>query len=50
VRAAGGTIDLETPGAGVEVSPLVSYAGEGLDSLCAGRSFRSAFDVHLQVR
>lgn len=34
---------------GVEVSPTVSYAGEGLQDLCAERVLRQAYDVFLQV-
>lgn len=46
VRAAGGTVESEE---GVEVSPLVSYAGEGLEPCCSGKTFREPFDVHLQA-
>jgi UDP-N-acetylglucosamine/UDP-N-acetylgalactosamine diphosphorylase len=45
IEAAGGRVEAKGPG--VEVSPLVSYAGEGLNGL-ADRAFRDAYDVHLQ--
>jgi len=36
--------------AGVEVSPRLSYSGEGLKALCRGRTLRSAHDAILQAR
>jgi hypothetical protein len=33
---------------GVEVSPLVSYAGEGLQGVCEGVSFAEPYDNTLQ--
>ncbi|GAB4820374.1 hypothetical protein N2152v2_007420 [Parachlorella kessleri] len=45
VEAAGGSVECPE---GVEVSPLVSYAGEGLEGLCSGKTFREQFSVHLQ--
>lgn len=41
----GGTVACE----GVEVSPLVSYAGEGLAGVAGGRAFGEPFSVHLQA-
>ena len=47
VFAAGGNVDAEE---GVEVSPTVSYAGEGLFNICRGRRFAQPHDAALQVR
>lgn len=33
-----------------QVSPLVSYAGEGLEALVQGRVIEGAYDLDLQVR
>lgn len=46
VQEAGGSV---TGAEGVEVSPLVSYAGEGLADLCSGKTFQQGFDSSLQV-
>ena len=46
VEEAGGAVEGEAE-AGVEVSPLVSYAGEGLESV-KGRTVRQRCDPHLQ--
>ena len=46
VHTAGGTVECD----GVEISPLVSYAGEGLETLCDGKTFHEPFSVHLQAR
>ena len=47
VFAAGGNVDASE---GVEVSPTVSYAGEGLVEICRGRRFAQPHDAALQVR
>ena len=46
VEAAGGRV---SSAEGVEVSPLVSYAGEGLEAACGGKEFPGAYDMHLQA-
>jgi hypothetical protein len=46
VFAAGGNVDAAE---GVEVSPTVSYAGEGLVDICRGRRFTQPHDAALQV-
>ena len=46
VEAAGGRV---TCSEGVEVSPLVSVAGEGLEAVVAGQEFASTYNVHLQA-
>ncbi|GFH08247.1 uncharacterized protein HaLaN_03179 [Haematococcus lacustris] len=47
VQAAGGKLADPVTGV-VEVSPLVSYGGEGLEPLVAGREFTEAYDLDLQ--
>ena len=49
VSRAGGRIRLPKGCEGLEVSPTISYSGEGLRTLCRGRTFRQAHDVFLQV-
>lgn len=44
-EAAGAVVEGEQ---GVEISPLVSYAGEGLEAACAGATFDKPFDLALQ--
>lgn len=50
VEAAGGVVrDASGSGAGgVEVSPLLSYAGEGLEGIVAGRAFEGGLVPELQ--
>lgn len=50
VSRAGGRLRLPKGCEGLEVSPTVSYSGEGLRAICRGRTFRQAHDVFLQVR
>ncbi len=50
VEAAGARVRLGKGEAGVEVSPRLSYSGEGLKALCRGRTLRSAHDAILQAR
>lgn len=47
VEAAGGQVvgQSESDNGGVEVSPLICYAGEGLAELVAGRSFDSDTEI-----
>lgn len=49
VAKSGGRLRLPKGCEGVEVSPTVSYSGEGLRSVCRGRTFRQQHDVFLQV-
>ena len=49
VSRAGGRLRLPKGCEGLEVSPTVSYSGEGLRAICRGRTFRQAHDVFLQV-
>uniref|UniRef100_A0A1D2A1J4 UDP-N-acetylglucosamine diphosphorylase n=1 Tax=Auxenochlorella protothecoides TaxID=3075 RepID=A0A1D2A1J4_AUXPR len=46
VRRAGGRVGC---GEGVEVSPLLSYAGEGLEDVCGGQDFTRPWDARLQL-
>lgn len=46
VKAAGGKVDAAE---GVEVSPTMSYAGEGLEALCCGCTFEQPHSSVLQV-
>jgi UDP-N-acetylglucosamine/UDP-N-acetylgalactosamine diphosphorylase len=49
IARAGGRLRLPKGSEGVEVSPTVSYSGEGLHAICRGRTFRQEHDVFLQV-
>ncbi len=33
-----------------QVSPLLSYSGEALEGVVAGRTYESAYELELQVR
>ena len=48
VEAAGGQVIMQpgTEVSGVEVSPLISYAGEGLAELVAGHSFVAGTEIN----
>ncbi|BDA40449.1 UDP-N-acetylglucosamine diphosphorylase 1 [Coccomyxa sp. Obi] len=48
VAKSGGRLRLPKECEGVEVSPTVSYSGEGLRSVCRGRTFRQQHDMFLQ--
>jgi len=47
VQAAGGSLEDADQGV-IEVSPLVSYMGEDLEGLVAGRTFAHAYELDLQ--
>ena len=49
VQGGRGRVRLPKGCEGLEVSPTVSYSGEGLTSICRGRTFRQPHDVFLQV-
>ena len=50
VKEAGGRIRLGPGEEGVEVSPTLSYQGEGLKALCNRKTFHQPYDASLQVR
>lgn len=49
VAKSGGRLRLPKECDGIEVSPTVSYSGEGLRPVCRGRTFRQQHDMFLQV-
>jgi UDP-N-acetylglucosamine/UDP-N-acetylgalactosamine diphosphorylase len=49
VRAAGARLGGEAAVSGVEVAPLLSYAGEGLQRACAGATFEEQYPAALRA-